>query len=328
LNLRQLEPSVSVVVPVHNEERHLERLYEELRATMDRLGKSWEILFVDDGSDDDTLRRLESLQAVEPRLRVLELDDNYGEAAALSAGFHAARGGVIVTLDGDRQNDPADIPSLLAALDTPGIAVVSGRRIDRKEDKWRRVLPSRIANALIASVTGIPVNDCGCGLKAYRRTAIPSLHLPRGMHRFLPAILGVEPGSVAEVPARDRPRRHGTSHYGIGRTLAVLRDLPALPFLIRNPHRSEVRFALATAGAAALGAVAVDTSVAATVVFDGIAVVLGLVWWNTRRFNRTQTAGAYRIRRELLAMPSASAYPRDELQSSADGGDGQKPQGS
>lgn len=308
MDVGTVEPcSVSVVVPVHNEEAHLQPLYEELREVMEQIGRSWEILFVDDGSDDGTLQRLESLQASEPRLRVLELDDNYGEAAALSAGLHAARGDVIVTLDGDGQNDPADIPSLLAALDAPGIAVVSGRRIDRKENKWLRVLPSGVANRLIASVTGVPVSDCGCGLKAYRREAIPFLHLPPGMNRFLPAILGVDPRSVAEVPVRDRPRRHGTSHYGIGRTLVVLRDLLALRFLTRDPRSAEVRFALATAGAAALGAAAVDTSVAAAVTFDGVAFLFGLVWWNARRFNRVQTNGAYRVRRELSAAAPTHA---------------------
>jgi glycosyltransferase involved in cell wall biosynthesis len=286
---------ISVVVPVFNEQDNVTPLAAELGAVLARLGEPFEILFVNDGSTDATRERLLALHATEPRLRVIDLDGNFGEAAALSAGLHQARGEIVVTLDGDGQNDPADIPRLLDRLRHDRLTAVSGRRGGRQEGYWLRVLPSRLANALIVWVTRVPVHDCGCGLKAYRRSAIPRIHLPRGLHRFLPAILGVRAAEVAEVEIRDRRRRHGRSHYGLGRTLAVLRDLLALRFIIADPRAAERRFALATAGAAGLGALLMERSLAATVVLDGLAAVLGLVWWNARRFNRAQDAGVYRL---------------------------------
>ena len=291
-------PLLSVVVPAHNEAEHIVSLYGEIRDVLELRGDPWELIVVNDGSSDDTLERLHELTVSDQRLRVLDLDGNFGEAAALSAGFHAARGAIVVTLDGDGQNDPADIPTLLAALAQPGVQVVSGRRLDRREDALLRVWPSRLANALIARVTGLPTHDCGCGLKAYRRDALPPIHLPRGMNRFLPSIFAVDPAAFAEVTTTDRPRRHGTSHYGIGRTFIVLRDLLALPFIIRDPRRAEVPLALATGAAAVVGALLLDISPVATALFDLIAVLCGLVWWNVRRFNRTQTNGAYRLRGE------------------------------
>jgi glycosyltransferase involved in cell wall biosynthesis len=297
--------SLSVVVPVFNEEESIGPLYDELRRVLEEIGESFEILVVDDGSTDGTRERLRQLQLDDVRLRVLDLRENSGEAAALSAGFHHARGDIVVTIDGDGQNDPADIPRLLAVLERDSLkAVVSGRRVERQEGFWLRVLPSRLANGLIAKVTGVPVYDCGCGLKAYRRSAVPRIHLPRGMNRFLPAILGVTATQVAEVETRDRPRWHGASHYGIGRVLVVLRDLCALPFLIRDPRRAEIRFGLATAGAAALGAIVLSRSWHATVVLDAVAIVLGTIWWNVRRFNRAQIDGVYQLQEEAPAAES------------------------
>jgi glycosyltransferase involved in cell wall biosynthesis len=287
---------LSVVVPVFNEQDNVAPLYEELRRVLEVLGESFEILFVDDGSTDDTAKRLHALASSDPRLRVVDLDGNFGEAAALSAGFHAARGDIVVTLDGDGQNDPADIPRLLDALRSGDLQAVSGRRDERRESFWLRILPSRIANALIARLTGVPVHDCGCGLKAYRREFVRSVHLPRGMNRFLPAVLGVKPNGVAEVVTRDRRRHSGRSHYGLARTFAVLRDLPALPFLARDPRRAEVGLALATAAAAGCGALFWETSRLTTAAIDAVAVLCGLGWWNVRRFNRAQENGVYRLR--------------------------------
>src|SRR6185369_7762309 len=268
-------PSISVVVPVFNEEDNVRSLALEIIAVLERIGEPYEILFVNDGSTDATAARLLELAPDHPALRVVELDGNFGEASALSAGLHQARGDVVVTLDGDGQNDPADIPRLLERL---------------------RVLPSRIANGLIVWVTRVPVYDCGCGLKAYRRSAIPPIHLPRGLHRFMPAIFGVRAGEVAEVETRDRRRQHGSSHYGLGRTVVVLRDLLALRFIIDNPRGAEIQFAVATAASAAIAAAVMHRSVVAMALFDGLAVVLGAIWWNTRRFNRAQEAGVYRLR--------------------------------
>src|SRR2546429_246233 len=172
-----------------------------------------------------------ALRARDESLRIVELDGNFGEAAALSAGFAPARGALVVTLDGDGQNDPADIPRLLGRLG-PELDVVSGRRRERQEAFLSRVLPSRIANWLIARATGVPVHDTGCGLKVYRRAVVTGARLPRGMNRFLPAVLGVRPARVAEEWVSDRRRGSGRSHYGLSRTFAVLRDLPALPVLV------------------------------------------------------------------------------------------------
>jgi glycosyltransferase involved in cell wall biosynthesis len=229
-------PALSLVVPVYNEEGNVEPLHAELSRVAAALGVPCEIVFVNDGSADGTGQRLEALRARDPRLRIIELDGNFGEAAALSAGFAHARGDLVVTLDGDGQNDPASIPALLARLG-PQVDVVSGRRRERKEAFFPRVLPSRVANWLIAKATGVPVHDCGCGLKAYRRSALAGVQLPRGMNRFLPAILGVHPSRVVEVWVADRPRGSGRSHYGLSRTLVVLRDLLALPLLVRRPPR-------------------------------------------------------------------------------------------
>jgi len=294
----QPTPSLSIVVPVFNEQDNVAPLVQEIDAVVQRLGEPAEILFVNDGSRDATHERLQALRETIPALRVIDLDGNFGEASALSAGLHQARGDVIVTLDGDGQNNPADIPRLLTALRADNLKAVSGRRVDRQEGRWLRVIPSRLANALIAWVTGVPVYDCGCGLKAYRRSAIPRMHLPRGFNRFMPAIFGLRAGEVAEVETTDRRRQHGSSHYGLSRTFIVIRDLLALRFIIANPRAAEFGFALATAAAAALAAVAMEWSTAATVALDALAVLFGLIWWNARRFNRAQTAGVYRLREE------------------------------
>jgi len=196
-------------------------------------------VFVNDGSTDRTGAILDELARADQRVQVFHLPENRGEAAALCAGFRHARGRVIVTLDGDGQNDPADIPALLAKM-AEGYPVVSGWRPQRQEDYWRRILPSRLANGLIAWATGVPVHDCGCGLKVYRREILAGLSLPRGMHRFLPVILRVPAEAVAEVMVKDRARRSGSSHYGLSRVFAVLRDL--LPVhCIRRGGRAAMR---------------------------------------------------------------------------------------
>jgi glycosyltransferase involved in cell wall biosynthesis len=298
LSTVSVPPSISVVVPVFNEEDNVRPLALEIIAVLNAIGEPYEVLFVNDGSTDATAERLLEVAAEHRQLRVVELDGNFGEASALSAGMHQARGEIVVTLDGDGQNDPADIPRLIERLRNAPLKAVSGRRSNRQEGYWLRVLPSRFANALIVWVTRVPVYDCGCGLKAYRRSAIPPIHLPRGLHRFMPAIFGVRADEVAEIDTHDRRRQHGSSHYGIGRTVVVLRDLLALRFIIDNPRRAEVQFAVATAAAAAIAAAVMHRSLLAMAVLDGLAVVLGLIWWNTRRFNRAQETGVYRLRED------------------------------
>jgi dTDP-4-amino-4,6-dideoxygalactose transaminase len=229
-------PQLSLVVPFYNEESSIRALYHEMREVTDGLGQNCEFVLVNDGSQDCTGAILDEIARKDPRVRVVHLPSNQGEAAALSAGFQQARGRVVVTLDGDGQNDPYDIPALLAKMEE-GYPVVSGWRRRRQENYWLRVLPSRLANYLIAWLTGVAVHDCGCGLKAYRREVLSNLCLPRGMHRFLPVILPVPAEEVAEVEVHDRARPSGRSHYGLGRVFAVLRDL--LPvYCIRRGARS------------------------------------------------------------------------------------------
>src|SRR5436309_12949878 len=262
-------PALSLVVPVYNEEENVGALHAELGRIAGELACPYEIVFVNDGSRDGTLARLEALAAADPHLHIVDLDGNFGEAAALSAGFAHARGDVIITLDGDGQNDPADIPRLLASLG-PDIDVVSGRRRERKEAFLTRVLPSRMANWLIARATGVPVYDTGCGLKVYRREILNGTQLPRGMNRFLPAILGVKPSRVAEVIVNDRRRGSGQSHYGLSRTFVVLRDLLALPILVRRPPRGRaLGRALGGAQAALVGVM--------------LAAILGGLGWPAAR---------------------------------------------
>ena len=266
---------------------------------MTAIGRPFEVIFVNDGSPDATLDELRQLAAREPRLRILDLDGNFGEASALCAGFHAARGDLVVTLDGDGQNDPHDIPRLLETLERNGCRVVSGWRQERQDGLLLRVLPSRIANRAIAAVTRIPVHDNGCGLKIYRRTVVQNAALPRGMNRFMPAIFGVTAAEVAEVPVNDRCRQHGQSHYGISRTLVVMRDLLALRFIIAAPRASELACIAVTAVA---GVVCVyglwyrnPWLTLAGAVIGSLAV---MIWWNLRRFNRAQRDGVFRVRRE------------------------------
>jgi glycosyltransferase involved in cell wall biosynthesis len=209
--------------------------YQELRAVAETLRRTYECVFVNDGSVDQTAAILDDIAQKDPRVRVIHLARNQGEAAALSAGFQHARGRTVVTLDGDGQNDPHDIPALLAKMDE-GYPVVSGWRRKRQEDYWKRILPSRLANSLIAWATGVPIHDCGCGLKAYRREILSGVSLPEGMHRFLPTILRVPPEAVAEVPVNDRMRVTGSSHYGLGRIFAVLRDLLPAHCIRREPR--------------------------------------------------------------------------------------------
>jgi len=308
-------PALSIVVPVYDEEGNVGPLHDELVGVATALGRPYEILFVNDGSRDATLARLEAIRARSPHLRIVDLDGNFGEAAALSAGFAHARGDVVVTLDGDGQNDPAAIPRLLDRLG-PHVDVVSGRRAERKEAFLSRVLPSRVANRLIAWTTGVPVYDCGCGLKAYRREVLAGAQLPRGMNRFLPAILGVRPERVAEVRVEDRPRGSGRSHYGLSRTFVVLRDLLALPLLCRRPPRGRA-LPRALGGAEA---VLVGTGVLAIVATlgwpAGLAPARGFAPWvalaalgaagagwavlyNVRRWVHARETGVFRVRKVI-----------------------------
>jgi len=306
---RASQPALSVVVPVFNEEGNAGPLCNEIRAVVRDLTPDFEIIFVNDGSRDGTLEELRALCAEEPRLRILDLDGNFGEAAALSAGFRAARGERVVTVDGDGQNDPHDIPRLLAALHERGVRVVSGWRQRRRESAVVRVLPSRLANFLIRTVTRLPMHDNGCGLKVYERAVLGDIQLPRGIHRFLPAILGVSAAEVAEVSVSDRRRQHGESHYGLGRTAVVLRDLLAIRFMIGRPRVYEPVFAALTMVAVTFVGAARGAAVASLASML-IAALAALVWWNLRRFNRAQREGVCRVRCEYTAGESHQSEER------------------
>lgn len=222
---------VSVVVPLFNEEDNVQPLYRALKPVMEQLGRRWEILFVDDGSTDATYQVLQQLHLQEERVRVLRLRRNFGQTAAMAAGFDYAREEIILALDGDLQNDPADIPRLIAKLEE-GYDVVSGWRVDRQDGFWLRCLPSKVANWLISRTTGTYLHDYGCTLKAYRAKVIKDLRLYGEMHRFIPALVGGGGARVAEIPVRHHPRVHGRSKYGISRTVRVFLDLLMVKFFL------------------------------------------------------------------------------------------------
>jgi glycosyltransferase involved in cell wall biosynthesis len=227
-----LDPEVSVVVPLRDEEENVVPLHDELAGVLDQLAVSYEVILVDDGSTDGTFDRLASVQAQDPRVKVIRFTRNFGQTAAFAAGFAEARGQFIVTLDGDLQNDPHDIPEMLALARRKDI--VSGWRRKRMDNFFTRYLPSAIANWLLGFVTGVRLHDNGCSLKVYRATVIKPLKLRTGMHRYLPAIASQLGGRVAEVEVHHRPRRHGRSKYNLSRTFTVISDLVQLRRLMRE----------------------------------------------------------------------------------------------
>jgi len=224
--------AVSVVVPVFNEEESLALLGQRLHAVLSGLGRTYEIVLVDDGSTDGTWAQLQALARTIPGLRAIRFRRNFGQTAAMSAGFAAARGDAVITLDADLQNDPADIPLLLARMDA-GCDVVSGWRRHRRDPFLNRRLPSIIANALISKITGVRLHDYGCTLKAYRREVIGGIRLYGEMHRFIPALASWVGGRIEEVPVHHQARQFGASKYGIGRTFRVVLDLFTVKFLLR-----------------------------------------------------------------------------------------------
>lgn len=223
---------LSVIIPLHNEEDNIEPLYAELTEVLTAACLNYEAIFVDDGSRDCTLERLRNATRTDPRVRIIELRRNYGQTAAMAAGFDHARGAVIVPMDGDRQNDPHDIPKLMRKLNKRrGYDVVSGWRLRRQDTFINRRLPSMIANWLIGRVTGVRLHDYGCTLKAYRREILKGVHLYSEMHRFLPALAAWNGARVTEKIVHHRPRTHGQTKYGISRTIRVVFDLITVKFL-------------------------------------------------------------------------------------------------
>jgi glycosyltransferase involved in cell wall biosynthesis len=223
-------PELSIFLPVYNEEENLLPLHRRLTEALSQLGRRYEVLYVDDGSTDASLSQLRELALLDERVRVIAFRRNYGQTAAMSAGIDYARGDILIPMDADMQNDPADIPRLLAKLDE-GYDVVSGWRKDRK-DRWlTRRLPSQLANRLVSRIAGITLHDYGCSLKAYRRDALTDVKLYGEMHRFIPIYAGWAGARVAEIPVIHHARHAGQSKYGLSRTVKVLFDLITIKFM-------------------------------------------------------------------------------------------------
>jgi dolichol-phosphate mannosyltransferase len=229
-SVADIRPDISVVVPIYNEVESLPHLIDAIASTLNATELCYELICVDDGSTDGSAALLKETALTTPNLRAVILRRNYGQTAAMAAGFKHARGRAIVSLDGDLQNDPADIPMLLAKLEE-GYDLVSGWRKNRQDAALTRLLPSKIANWLIGQITGVKVHDYGCSLKAYRAELLADMNLYGELHRFLPALAFIEGARITELPVRHHARRHGRSKYGLGRTLRVVMDLFTIFFM-------------------------------------------------------------------------------------------------
>jgi glycosyltransferase involved in cell wall biosynthesis len=250
-----MTPDLSIVIPVLNESPNIEKLYNELTDTLVRGGRSYEIIIVDDGSTDDTFMRLAALQSRDPHLRVIRFRRNFGQTAAFAAGFAFARGRMVVTSDGDLQNDPADIKEMADKIERDGFDIVCGWRKDRKDKMVTRRVPSMIANKLISWATGVELHDYGCSLKVFRAEVVKPLRLYGEMHRFLPAIASQFGVRIAEVVVNHRARTAGASKYGLSRTVRVVLDLLTVKFLLNYSTRPLQIFGLLGLIAGVLGSV-------------------------------------------------------------------------
>jgi glycosyltransferase involved in cell wall biosynthesis len=226
---------ISVVIPLYNEAESLPELQRELAECLDRLDRAWEVIYVDDGSRDGSDRAIDELCARDARVRALSLRRNFGKSAALATGFRQVRGELVVTMDADLQDDPAELPRLIAALDG-GLDLVSGWKQNR-QDPITKTLPSRLFNAVTASVAGVRLHDFNCGFKVYRREVVDAIEVYGELHRFIPALAAEVGASIVEVPVRHHARTRGKSKYGIDRTVRVLLDLLWIRFLMRFLHR-------------------------------------------------------------------------------------------
>jgi glycosyltransferase involved in cell wall biosynthesis len=259
---------LSVLIPIKDEQDNLFPLYHRLRETLEPLSEPFEVVFVDDGSRDQSPRILSEIAAGDDRIKVVRLRRNYGQTAALQAAIDHSRGDVLITMDGDLQNDPRDIPSLLARLDEDHDAVL-GQRVERKDGLLLRKLPSWLANALIRRVTGVPFRDFGCTLRAMRREVAEALPLYGEMHRFVPALAQHCGARLTQVPVRHHPRRSGRTKYGLTRSVRVLLDLMTVQFLNRYLARPMHLFGFIGLGFILLG------------VFSFLATAMMRLGWGT-----------------------------------------------
>jgi glycosyltransferase involved in cell wall biosynthesis len=323
-----MTPDLSVVIPLRNEAPNLRTLHRELSQSLGAWGRPYELLLIDDGSTDDTFPILSDLHAGDPRVRVVRLRRNFGQTAAFAAGFARARGRIIVTSDGDLQNDPRDIPALVARLEE-GPDIVCGWRRARKDPWLTRRLPSMLANGLISRITGVRLHDYGCSLKAFRSEVIRSLRLYGEMHRFIPAIASEQGVRIAEVVVNHRPRRHGRSKYGLSRTPHVLLDLVTVKFLLSYSTRPLQIFGLVGLAMGAAGA-AITAWLAwirlfggqdiggrplllfgILLLFTGVQLVtLGLLAeLQVRTYHESQDKPTYHVREVLETPPEDAAAP-------------------
>ena len=314
---------LSVVIPLFNEHASVSLLVEQVMAVLRPMGRRFELVLVDDGSSDGTAAILEKLASQTPELIAVLLRRNYGQTAAMAAGFAASSGEVLITLDGDLQNDPADIPLLLERLDQ-GFDLVSGWRHQRQDAALQRLLPSKIANRLIARVTGVKLHDYGCSLKAYRREVVADLNLYGELHRFLPALAFIEGARISEVKVNHHPRRFGASKYGIDRTFRVLMDLLTVWFMKRFLTRPMHVFGFGGLACLALGLVIGLILFSEKVFFDAdignrpllsvgvLAIVAGIQLFcfgllaelQMRTYHESQGRPIYRVRATLRGSQS------------------------
>lgn len=230
------DPELSIVIPVYNEAENLPELYREITDSMSQTKKSYEIIFIDDGSWDESLIVLKKLQKKDPKIKIIRLRKNFGQTAALSAGFDHAKGEIIITLDADLQNDPCDFPRLLEKIDE-GYDIVNGWRKKRKDRFLTRRLPSIIANKIISFMTGIKIHDFGCTLKAFRKEVVRNINLYGELHRFIPAIASNIGVIITEIQVNHRPRKHGRSKYSVFRFVKVILDILTVKFLLSYSTR-------------------------------------------------------------------------------------------
>ncbi len=315
-------PELSIVLPIFNEAESIPNLLNELAPSLEATGKTFEIICIDDGSRDNSFEQLKKLHAQDNRLRVVRFRRNFGQTAAFAAGFDRAQGDIVITMDADLQNDPADIPSLLAKIDE-GYDVVSGWR----QERWRegftaiitRKIPSAAANWLISRLTGVYLHDYGCALKAYRRDVVKSINLYGDLHRFLPAIASYYGVEVAEVPVSYRSRQFGKSNYGMGRIVRVILDLMTVSFLLNYSTRPIHIFGLLGLFSGTIGTI-IGVYLTLTKLLYGAAladrpllwlavllviigtqlVMMGLLGeMNVRTYHETQNKPIYTVREEL-----------------------------
>jgi len=249
-----MTPELSLVIPIHNESPNIRPLYDELMQVLGATGRRFEVIAVDDGSTDDSFAQLAALQAGDARLRVIRFRKNFGQTAAFAAGFAHARGRLVITSDGDLQNDPRDIEAMVQLADRDDVDIVCGWRKQRQDTFVNRRLPSIIANWIISKSTGVALHDYGCSLKVFRSEVVKSLRLYGEMHRFLPAIASEQGVRIAEVAVNHRARRAGTTKYGIGRTVRVVLDLATVKFLLSYSTRPLQIFGLFGLVSGGLGA--------------------------------------------------------------------------